>query len=177
MTGPVFFTEELSNSKVAAIYPDPAVARRDAQRVREALGLLDGQVDVLLPGQPRAARRLHPETRGIWRTLVWAHVRVGVIGAVLGLLAYLGLRIAGVEMVTQSPWLSWLLMTFYGLVGGLMVGGLVTLRPDQDRYTMKVLEALREGDSAVIVHAMSAEQKRQAQEILEDRSAETAATL
>jgi len=58
-----------------------------------------------------------------------------------------------------------------------MVGGLVTLRPDHDPYVMKVLGALREGDSAVVVHALSAEQKREAERILAQAGNETTSTL
>lgn len=177
MTGPVFFTEELSNSKVAAIYPDGALARQQAARLRTALGLSDRQVQVLTPGERRPGRKLEPESHGIFRTMLWAHAKLGVIGAVVGLLIYLGLRMAGVPMVAQSPWLSWLMLLFYGAVAGLMVGGLVTLRPDHDAYVMKVLGALREGDSAVVVHATSAEQKRTAQAFLEKGATETTSTL
>ena len=65
----------------------------------------------------------------------------------------------------------------FAVIAGLMLGGLVTLRPDHDAYVLKVLGALREGDSAVVVHALSAEQKRQAERILADAGSETTSTL
>lgn len=177
MTGPVFFTEEVSNSKVAAICPSAAVARLQAERLRDALHLPERQVQVLTPGEPRPGRKLEPESHGIYRTMLWSHAKLGAFGALAGGLAYVLLRMLGVAMVVQSPWMSLFALGFFGGIAGLMLGGLVTLRPDHDPYVMKVLGALREGDSAVVVHALSAEQKRQAQHILEQAGADTTATL
>jgi hypothetical protein len=167
MTGSVFFTEEVSNSKVAAICPSVAVARLQAARVREAMGLPASQVQVLTPGDTKPGRMLEPESHGIYRTM----------GALAGILAYAVLRMQAVPMITQSPWLSLAALVFFGGIAGLMVGGLVTLRPDHDPYVMKVLGALREGDSAVVVHALSAEQKREAERILAQAGNETTSTL
>ncbi|GGD58491.1 hypothetical protein [Pseudoxanthomonas indica] len=177
MTGPVFFTEELSNSKVAAIYPSAELARRQAERLRQAMSLSARQVQVLVPGERHPGRKLEPESHNIFRTMIWAHVRLGVIGAIAGLMVYVALRMADIPAVDQSPWLSWLMLVMYGGIFGLMLGGLVTLRPDHDRYVMRVQEALGEGDSAVVVHATSAWQKARAKEFLEAGGAETASTL
>ena len=146
MTGPVFFTEEVSNSKVAAIYPSNATARQQAERVKAALGLSDRQVQVLTPGDRRVGRKLEPETHGIFRTMIWAHAKLGAIGLVVGLVLYFVLRAADVAFVTQSPMLSLLMLVVYGGVAGLMLGGLVTLRPDHDPYVMKVTVPRRADD-------------------------------
>lgn len=177
MTGTVFFTEEISNSKVAAICPSAAIARSQATRVREALHLSDRQVQVLTPAETRPGRTLEPESHGIFRTMLWSHAKLGVLGVIAGGLLFVLLWSQEVTMVVQSPWASLFAMGFFGGIAGLMAGGLVTLRPDHDPYVMKVLGALREGDSAVVVHATSAEQKRQAQAILEQAGSETIATL
>jgi len=177
MTGTVFFTEEISNSKVAAICPSAAVARLQAARVRDALHLPEGQVQVLTPGEPRPGRRLEPESHGIFRTLLWSHAKLGALGVAAGVALHAVLWQQGVAMVVQSPWASLFAFVFFGGIAGLMAGGLVTLRPDHDPYVMKVMDALREGDSAVVVHALSAEQKRQAQAILEQAGNETTSTL
>lgn len=177
MAGTVFFTEEISSSKVAAICPSAAVARAQAARVREALHLPERQVQVLTPGETRPGRMLEPESHGIFRTMLWSHAKLGVLGVIAGGLLWLLLRSQEVAMVVLSPWASLSVMAFFGGLAGLMLGGLVTLRPDHDPYVMKVLAALEEGDSAVVVHATSAEQKRQARAILEHAGSETAATL
>lgn len=177
MTGTVFFTEEISNSKVAAICPNAAQAHAQAARVRDALHLSAQQVQVLTPGEARPGRKLEPESHGIFRTLLWSHAKLGVLGVVAGGLLFVLLWSQEVAMVVQSPWASLFAATFFGGLAGLMLGGLVTLRPDHDPYVMKVLGALREGDSAVVVHAVSAEQKRQAQAILEQAGSDTTATL
>ena len=42
-----------------------------------------------ITGEP-AGRMLEPESRGIWRTIVVAHVRLGIVGVVAGLSEFLG---------------------------------------------------------------------------------------
>lgn len=177
MTGPVFFTEEVSNSKVAAIYASQAIARQQAERVKSALGLSERQVQVLTPGERKVGRKLEPESHGIFRTMIWAHAKLGAIGLAIGLALYFVLRAADIAFVTQSPMLSLLILVVYGGIAGLMLGGLVTLRPDHDAYVLKVMSALKQGDSAVVVHALSAEQKRSAQQFLQARGGDTTSTL
>lgn len=177
MTGSAFLTEEVSNSKVAAIFSSPAQAQLQADRVRTALGLAGSQVQVLTPKDHRPGSKLEPESHGIFRTMLWAHAKLGAIGAVVGVIAYLVMRMLAIPMIVNSPGLSFGVLLAFGAVAGLFLGGLVTLRPDHDPYVFKVLGALREGDSAVIVHAFSTEQRDQARQMLETAGGETVATL
>ena len=83
---------ELSNSKIAAVFPDASRARLAAQAVTAALSLGAAQVQVITPAEPHPGRKLEPEPRGIWRTIVRAHARLGLVGAVAGLVAFAALR-------------------------------------------------------------------------------------
>jgi hypothetical protein len=47
-----------------------------------------------------------------------------------------------------------------------MLGGLVSLRPDHDRYVAATRDADGRGKHAVVVHAFSEEQRAQAAEFL-----------
>jgi len=174
-TSPI--TGELSNSKVAAVFPHESAARQAAQGITAALSLGSAQVQVITPAEPHPGRKLEPESRGIWRTIVVAHVRLGIVGAVVGLLAFVALKAIGVPFIVNSPVAAALVLLFFGTVAGLMLGGLVSLRPDHDRYVEATRDAMAVGNTTVVVHAFSAEQRDQAVEFLRAQGGEVTSTL
>ena len=174
-TSPI--TGELSNSKVAAVFLNEPAARAAAQAVAGAMSLGSAQVQVITPSEPHPGRKLEPESRGIWRTIIVAHVRLGIVGAVVGLLAFAALYAAGLPFIVNSPVAAALALLFFGTVAGLMLGGLVALRPDHDRYVGATRDAMASGNTTVVVHAFSAEQADQAAEFLRGRGGEVTSTL
>jgi len=175
MTSPI--TGELSNRKVAAVFPREAAARKAAEGVSAALSLEMAQVQVITPAEPHPGRKLEPESRGIWRTIVVAHIRLGIIGLIVGLIAFLALRAAGIPFIVNSPVAAALSLIFFGGVAGLMLGGLVSLRPDHDRFVEHTRDAMAEGNTTVVVHAFSVEQREQAAEFLRAQGGEVTSTL
>ena len=168
---------EVSNSKVAAVFASQTEARRVAAALTEAMSLDAAQVQVIAPGEPHPGRKLEPEPRGIWRTIVLAHLKLGLVGAVAGLLLFAVLLGAGVPFIASSPIAAALVLLFFGTVAGLLLGGLVALRPDHDRYVLAARDAMSEGNSTVVVHAFSAGQRDQAVEFLRSQGGEVTATL
>src|SRR6476620_9365723 len=61
MTSPI--TGELSNSKVAAVFPRESAARKAAEGVSAAVSLEMAQVQVITPAEPHPGRKLEPESR------------------------------------------------------------------------------------------------------------------
>jgi hypothetical protein len=177
MSGETVLTGEVSNSKVAAVFATAAAARDAAAGIRRTLALQDAQVEVLAPGDAHPRRRLEPESRGIWKTIVRAHVRLGIVGALFGLVAFAALYFGGVQFIVRSPVASVLVLLFFGATGGLMLGGLVALRPDHDRYVQHAITALETGRAVVVVHAFSSGQREQAARELEALGGETTSTL
>lgn len=175
--GDSVLTGEVSNSKVAAVFASEATARHVAAHVRNSLQLSDAQVQVITPSERRPGRKLEPESHGIFRTMIRAHVRLGVLGAVAGAAAFAVLWAMGWPWIVNSAVLAAAVFVAFGAVGGLMLGGLLTLRPDHDLYINKVRDALGEGRSAVVVHAFSREQKAQAEVLLKDANGEVVSTL
>lgn len=170
-------TGEVSNSKVSAVFASEGAARAAAQRLKSEVGLTDAQVQVVTPMDHDPGRKLQPESHGIFRTIMIAHAKLGLGGAVLGGLAWLALRMMGVAMIVHTGWLTLIVLIIGGAMLGLMLGGLVALRPDQDAYLVSVREALKEGRCAVVVHAFDEGQKTRADAVLEQLSPETVTTL
>lgn len=174
-TSPI--TGELSNSKVAAVFANPAVARQAAGTVIESLSLTPAQVQVITPDEANAGRKLEPESHGISRTIIVAHARLGTMGAVAGLAAFAVMYALDVAFIVRSPVAAALVLLFFGAVAGLMLGGLVALRPDHDRYIQATRDAMEAGNTTVVVHAFSAEQRDQAADLLRAIGGETTSTL
>ncbi len=175
MTTPI--TGELSDSKVAAVFPEEIAARQAAAGVSAALSLGEAQVQVITPAEPHPGRKLEPESRGIWRTIVVAHVRLGMVGIVVGALAFVAMRAAGIAFIVNSPVAAALVLMGFGGVAGLMFGGLVSLRPDHDRYVEATRDAMTAGNTTVVVHAFSAEQREHAAEFLRAQGGKVTSTL
>jgi len=177
MAGSSPLTSEVSNSKVAAIFPSAARAQEVAAHLRGSLGLSEAQVQVITPADPRPGQKLEPESEGIFRTILRAHLMLGVLGAAVGAAAFGVMWAMGLPLIVNSAALAAGVIIAFGALAGLFLGGLVSLRPDHDLYINKVFDALGEGRSAVVVHAFSGEQKTQVESLLNSASGEVVATL
>lgn len=170
-------TGENSHSKVAATFDSERRARRIAGDLRRALRLRQSQVQVVTPGDRHPGRKLEPETRGIARTIIIAHAKLGALGLVAGALLFGLLYASGLQLVTSSPGFAAALIIGYCGVFGLLAGGLVSLRPDHDPYIHRVRDGLRQGRSAVVVHAFNAGQRDAAKRALDAEGGDAIRTL
>ena len=174
-TSPI--TGELSNSKIAAVFPRAAHAHEAARAVAVALSLGAAQVQVITPAEPHSGRKLEPESRGIWRTIISAHLKLGIAGAAMGVLVFAALHAYGLPFIVNSPVAAGLAMLFFGAVAGLMLGGLVALRPDHHRYVQATRDAMESGKTTVVVHAFSSGQADHAADFLRAQGGEVTSTL
>lgn len=173
--GPVF--GEQSFSKVAALYADELSARAAAARVRDAFGLAETQVRVVTPDEPHPGHKIEPESRGILRTLIKAHITFGLLGLLAGLVLFAVLWGVGLEAVRSSPWFAGVSLAMFGIMFGLLAGGLVTLRPDHDKLIVTVMEAIAEGRYAVVAHPVDRVQREKISTLLAQTSGEVVGTL
>jgi hypothetical protein len=165
-------------TKVGAVFETADEARRAAELVTSRVGLAPEQVRVVEPGDPRESRKLEPESRGIARTLVQSHLVLGALGAVGGALLAAVLLATEVRAFTASPWITFAWLTAFGAVAGLLLGGLVSLRPDHDPLNMKVEEETRSASRwAIVVHVRDHATAARAREVLESLNGEVMATL
>ena len=94
-----------------------------------------------------------------------------------GAVAFAVLLWLGVQLVVSSPWLSAFVLVFLGGMIGLMLGGLVALRPDHDRYVQASRDAMAKGQTTLVVHALSSGQADQAAALLAEMGGEVTRTL
>lgn len=169
--GQVVFGER-SLTKVAGIY----ATREKAEAARTGLlnaGFAAGRVVVLTPedarhrSRGRLARKLEPETHGIWKTILRAHAVAGGIGLLLGVGLWAALLFAGNVLVTSSRVLSLTALAFLGAAFGGMAGGLISLRPDHAALITSLRAALRNGRHAVVAHPLTEDGAKAAEAVLQ----------
>ncbi|MGY1409457.1 hypothetical protein ACW5EG_07750 [Luteimonas sp. A611] len=170
-------TGEVSNSKLAAVFDSQRAAREAAAALCRDLDLAPPQVKVISADSTDVDIQLEPEGGNIWHTIIRAHMWLGIWGAVLGLVAFGLLYWGGVPFIVQSPVAAILALLFFGSTAGLLLGGLVSLRPDHDRYIHATHDAMEQGRTTIVVHALSSEQRSRAAEFLAARGADVTQTL
>ena len=176
MTTSAIFGEKYL-SKVGAAFDNPEDARAAADQLCTEAGLQSTQVRVVQPDDPDMARKLEPEPRGILGTLAKAHITLGVAGLILGLLIAVVLILADLAAFTWNPWYTLLVFGFFGAIAGLLLGGLVTLRPDHDRLIAWVKDSASGSRWFVLVHARDHDEERRAKDSLEKTSQKVIATF
>src|SRR5690606_5235006 len=112
-------TGEVSNSKLAAVFDGRRAAQDAAAALCRELDVATSQVKLIAPGSADVDIKLEPEGGGIWRTIILAHMWLGIWGAVLGLLAFGLLYWGGVPFIVQSPVAALLVLLFFGATAGL----------------------------------------------------------
>ena len=174
---------EKSLTKVVALYDDKASAEAMVGRVLRLPGMEPTQVRLLSQADLKThradlfGRKMEPEQRGIFQTAFRAHMVAGFGGFVLGLLLYAYWMNTGHPMITSSPMLAFIAIVGFATTFGLLLGGLVTLRPDHVRVITQVRSALRKGRWALVVHPTVSHQTQLAQELLEGSGAKVLRTL
>jgi len=161
-------TGESSDHKLAAIFHNPTDASMARGELEKCLPLDTRRCEVLTPSSAGISRQLLPESRGIWHTILRSHVLMGLAGALAGVTACFGLLAAGLPIVANNPWFAAFAFIHVTTLIGLMVGGLLSLRPDQIPYIRAAREALSSGRSVLILHARSADELSKAHELMRD---------
>lgn len=147
-------------TKVAAVFPNREWAQRAAADVQESAHVTGKQVQVIEPYDSEWERKVEPEGVGIWRTAIRSHVTLGVVGLIAGAFLYFVLWAMPVEAIRSTPWLSFIVISTFGMIFGLMAGGFVTMRPDHDAVVAPIREATKAGRWAVVVHASSQDEEK-----------------
>lgn len=140
------------------------------ERLKQQLGLRDEQMQLVHPYEKNYDIKLEPETRGVARTAVRAHTTSGVGGLLVGILIWAVLYAVGGDAVRSAPIGAAVAIIFFATAAGLMLGGLITARPDHEGVILHVREAVEQGKWALIVHSRGASQSNKAEAILSNRT-------
>jgi hypothetical protein len=153
------FYREQSLTKVAAMYREATRAVDVAASLRRLPGIREGQVQVVHPYDRDWGRKVEPEGVGIWRTAVRAHLTCGGIGLFAGVAVFTGFYLFGAGAITTAPIVALFAMVLFATMFGLMVGGVLTVRPDHDSVLDAVRQSARAGLWTVVAHPVSRDQR------------------
>lgn len=168
---------ERSSTKLAATFADEDQANAAMRALIAEADLRSEQVRVLRPDDPGADKKLEPESRGIARTAIRSHARLGVLGLLAGVVLAALLIGFGVDMAESSPVLAVAFLGFLGAVAGLLLAGLITARPDHQKLIVEAKDAVRHGAWSVVVHTTDKQEYERAHELLKRHASEVHETL
>src|SRR5690606_21043201 len=110
------------------------------------------------PEEKGFARKLEPETQGIARTGVRAHLILGAMGLLAGVALWVLLYSLPIAYIAASPVASAAVIIGFATILGMMMGGLVTARPDHQIVILKVRQAAEQGKWSLVLHPRDPEQ-------------------
>lgn len=149
---------ERATTKLVAVFDTAAAAEDAAERLRSGADLNLGQVRILVPGDSHFDIKVEPEPAGVARTAVRTHVVGGAVGLLVGVALWLVLFATRLDLVRGSPWASAVAVVFFLTMAGLLLGGLLTLRPDHQVLITRLRSALESGKWCLVIHPRSPEE-------------------
>lgn len=143
---------EKATTKLAGFFDTQDALDSVSQELRRTAGLQNTQLWVVRPHAADFDRRLEPETEGVARTAVRAHLTLGGLGLIAGMVLWGVLYALGVPAVVSSPYYSGGAILAFATTGGLLLGGLVTARPDHQVVIQAVDTATKAGRWSLVMH-------------------------
>lgn len=144
-------TEEKNPSRISAIFNNEAEAKKAQTLLIDSGGFADNKINIIRPHDDDISKKLEPETGGVKRTIYKSHVVLGIVGIIVGLVLAAVVQLIGPDFMSgRTPTIYAIFAMIFGMLG-LMLAGLISLRPDHDPVTTHVVEAVQEGKWALIL--------------------------
>jgi len=168
---------EKATTKLAAFFDTQDQLEKVSSELRRVGGLQNPQLWVVRPHDSDFERKLEPETQGVARTAVRAHLVLGAIGLVLGLVLWGALYAMGIRAVVASPIYSGGAIVAFAVVAGLLLGGLITARPDHQVVIRAVENATKAGRWSLVMHPRDVAQCKAVEAVLASEHVEMVRTI
>lgn len=144
---------ERSLTVIAAAFKDSVTARATAANLARRLGHEGAaQVAVVEPEDNRVAVKVEPHSEGIMRTAVRSHLVLGLMGLAAGLAVGMGAVHGNWAGAAQAPALTVIVAGVLAMFAGMLLAGLLTLRPDHGVVADEVQRAAAAGLWTVVAH-------------------------
>ncbi len=157
---------EKATTKLAGFFDSQDQLEAVSAQLREVSGLQNPQLWVVRPHAADFDRRLEPETQGVARTAVRSHLVLGALGLIAGIVLWGILYGLQWPAIVASPYYSAAAIVAFSTVGGLLLGGLVTARPDHQRVIQAVDTATKAGRWSLVIHPRDQQQCKSAESVL-----------
>lgn len=171
-----WLSKEKTHSIVGTDFTSAEAAQSAAGALKSERTFMDANVRVIRPNDPEIERKLETGSDDIAGTLVRSHLLLGFWGFMIGLVAASLLVLFGVQPLVSSPVMSIGVAAAFGAIGGLLLGGLFSLRPDHDPLIQRARECTDAGRWFVLVHTRKPRELERAKELLDRFGNETMST-
>lgn len=168
---------EKATTKLAGFFDSEHELERVSSQLRQTAGMQNTQLWVIRPHDSDYALKLEPETQGVVRTALRAHLWLGLAGLCVGAVLWLVLYYAGISAVVSSPFYSGAAILAFATVAGLLLGGLVTARPDHQIVIQAVAENTKAGRWTLVMHPRNEAQCRAVEEQLDTAKVESVRSI
>lgn len=173
--------EEKKPGKVGGVFESEAAAKNAVKSLVSEGAINLQNIELVEPRDASPERddalehKMEPEDKGIARTLAKSHLILGATGLLAGLLASTLLITVGPQLARANPLFTFIPLTLIGVFLGLLLAGLISLRPDHDRLINKSRNAAKSGRWSVVVHTANTEEKQRAKNVMKKKSAKSVA--
>lgn len=169
--------DEQHPAKVAGIFKTESDAHAARKALMDKGKFASTVINIVKPEDPNLSKKIEPESHGIAKTILKSHGILGIVGLFAGFILASILVAAGPTFTQDSPLPTYLALSFFGLLIGLMVAGAVTLRPDHDPLINQTIEASHHQQWTVIVQIDDRDAVQKAKEILETNAVSVKETI
>lgn len=169
--------DERHSGKVAGVYEQEVSAQQAIQDLKDKGGFSSEEVSLIPPNDPKFGQKLEPDSRGIGQTLLKSHLIFGSYGLVVGLVIAALLTIYGPTLTTSNPQMVFIALAPAGTFVGLLIAGLVTLRPDHDALINQTRQATSHNKWTVVVQTKDDQQITRAKQLMQDSAESLADSL
>lgn len=167
--------EERKPGKVGGVFESEAAAKNAVKSLVSEGAINLQNIELLEPRDRSFEEKVEPEDKGIALTLARSHIILGAAGLLAGLLVSTLLVTVGPQLARANPLFTFIPLALIGVFLGLLLAGLISLRPDHDRLINKSRKSARAGRWSVVVHTASTEEKQRAKNVMKKRSAKSVA--
>lgn len=168
---------EKATTKLAAFFDTREQLETVSAELRRVGDFQNPQLWVVHPHDSGFDRKLEPETQGVARTAVRAHLVLGALGLVAGVILWGVMYALGLPAIVSSPFYSGGVILAFSIVGGMLLGGLVTARPDHQTVIRGVEKATQAGRWSLVLHPRDEAQCKSAEEVLTSAHVEMVRTI
>ena len=158
--------QESKPSKLAAVFDDEQKALEAKQTLVNDGHFKQQDIEMIQPKDNHTSEKIEPESKAIARFITRSHFIFGGIGLLVGLAIASALVASGPMMTQSSPLYTYIALAIVGTFVGMLLAGLVSLRPDHDPLINDTVSAKRHNLWTLIVQTDGRKNLKKAHQLM-----------
>lgn len=169
--------KEKHPTKVGAIFNSEDKAQTAFSALHKSGDFIKSEIKLIPPYDSGYDKKLEPEDKKLGQTLLKSHLILALVGIVVGIFIASLLLLSGPIFLQEYIVATYLSISMLCAFIGLLIAGVISIRPDHDHLINKVRKASQKGQWAVIAHTNSRDKMEKAKEIMRPFAISLSATL